>query len=113
MELESGAAVSTVHQPRPLKLSLGNLERERSCSCQNAHSLPVSTQSVEPNPSGTAVWSRFQIDGFYIYFVFLETFSNRPGSHSLTTRRFTRKWQEETPGVTQLVNGAWSSVSQG
>jgi len=113
MELESGAAVSTVHQPRPLKLSFGNLERERSASCQKAHLLPVSTQSVEPNPSGTAVWSRFQIDGFYIYFVFLETFSTPPGSNPLTTRRFTCKWQDETPGVTQLVNGARSSVSQG
>jgi hypothetical protein len=77
-----------------------------------AHYPPVSTQSVEPNPSGTAVWSRFQIDGFYIYFVFLETFSNPPGSNTLTTRRFTHKWQDETPGVTQFVNGAWSSVCQ-
>jgi hypothetical protein len=41
-----------------------------------------------------------------------ETLQNWPGSKPITTRRFTRKWQDEAPGVTQLVNGAWSSVSQ-
>ena len=41
-----------------------------------------------------------------------ETLHNWPGSKPITTRRFTCKWQDETRGVTQLVNGAWSSVSQ-
>ena len=41
-----------------------------------------------------------------------ETLQNWPGSKPITTRRFTCKWQDETRGVTQLVNGAWSSVSQ-
>ena len=41
-----------------------------------------------------------------------ETFRNLPGSKSITTRRFTCKWQDETPGVTELLNGACSSVPQ-
>jgi hypothetical protein len=41
-----------------------------------------------------------------------ETLQNWPGSKPITTRRFTRKWQDEAPGVTELLNGAWSSVSQ-
>ena len=35
-----------------------------------------------------------------------ETLQNWPGSKPITTRRFTRKWQDETPGVTELLNGA-------
>jgi hypothetical protein len=41
-----------------------------------------------------------------------ETLQNWPGSKSMTTCRFTRKWRDETPGVTELLNGAWSSVPQ-
>ena len=41
-----------------------------------------------------------------------ETLQNWPGSKPIATRRFTRKWQDETPGVTELLNGAWSSVPQ-
>jgi hypothetical protein len=41
-----------------------------------------------------------------------ETLQNWPGSKPITTRRFTRKWQDEAPGVTELLNGAWSSVPQ-
>jgi hypothetical protein len=40
-----------------------------------------------------------------------ETLQSQPGSKGLTTRRFKRKWQHKTPGVTQLLNGARSSVS--
>jgi len=34
------------------------------------------------------------------------------GFHPITTRRFTRKWQDETPGVTQLLSEAWRRVPQ-
>ena len=34
------------------------------------------------------------------------------GFHPITTRRFTRKWQDETPGVTQLLTEAWRRVPQ-
>jgi hypothetical protein len=64
------------------------------------------------NTPGTSVWSGFRPDRFLVYFVLCETFQNWPGSKPITTRRFTCKWQDETRGVTQLVNGAWSSVSQ-
>jgi hypothetical protein len=62
---------------------------------------------LEP-PSGAAFRSRH----YYFYFIVRETFQNWPGSKPITTCRFTCKWQDETRGVTQLVNGAWSSVSQ-
>ena len=55
-------------QPRPLKLSFGNLQRERLCSCREAHYPPVPSQSVEPNPPGTSVWSRFRIGWLLILF---------------------------------------------
>jgi len=47
-----------------------------------------------------------------VFLALQETLQNRPGSNPITTRRFACKWQDETRGVTQLVNGAWSSVSQ-
>src|SRR5580698_4895554 len=40
-----------------------------------------------------------------------ETLQERPGSNLLTTRRFTL-WQNDTLGITTLLNGAWSSVPQ-
>jgi hypothetical protein len=47
-----------------------------------------------------------------VFLALQETLQNWPGSKPITTCRFTRKWQDETPGVTELLNGAWSSVSQ-
>ena len=47
-----------------------------------------------------------------VFLAFQETLQNWPGSKPITTRRFTHKWQDETPGVTELLGGAWSSVSQ-
>jgi hypothetical protein len=41
-----------------------------------------------------------------------DSVQSSPGSESITTRRFTCKWQDETLGVTELLNGAWSSVPQ-
>jgi hypothetical protein len=60
----------------------------------------------------TSVWSGFRPDRFLVYFALRETFWNWPGSKPITTRRFAWKWQDETPGVTELLNGAWSSVPQ-
>jgi len=34
------------------------------------------------------------------------------GFHPITTRRFTSKWQDETPVVTQLLTEAWRRVPQ-
>jgi len=64
------------------------------------------------NTPGTSVCSGFRPDRFLVYFVLRETFWNWLGSNPLTTRRFAWKWQDETPGVTELLNGAWSSVPQ-
>jgi hypothetical protein len=47
-----------------------------------------------------------------VFLALQETLQNWPGSKPITTCRFTRKWQDETPGVTELLNGAWSSVPQ-
>jgi hypothetical protein len=47
-----------------------------------------------------------------VFLALQETLQNWPGSKPITTRRFTRKWQDETLGVTELLNGAWSSVPQ-
>jgi hypothetical protein len=41
---------------------------------------------------------------FKILLPFLETFQNWPGSRLITTRRFAHEWQDETLGVTQLLN---------
>lgn len=40
-----------------------------------------------------------------------ETLQGRAGSNLITTRRFTNQWQQQTLGVTQLLNEAWSRVS--
>ena len=47
-----------------------------------------------------------------VFLALQETLQNWPGSKPITTRRFTCKWQDETLGVTELLNGAWSSVPQ-
>jgi hypothetical protein len=47
-----------------------------------------------------------------VFLALQETLQNWAGSKPITTRRFTHKWQDETPGVTELLNGAWSSVPQ-
>jgi hypothetical protein len=47
-----------------------------------------------------------------VFLALQETLQNWPGSKPITTCRFTRKWQDEAPGVTELLNGAWSSVPQ-
>ena len=47
-------------------------------------------------PSGAAFGS--MVPNFIL--LFRETFQSRPGSNPITTRRFTHKWQDETPGVT-------------
>ena len=41
-----------------------------------------------------------------------ETLQNWAASKPITTGRFTCKWQGEIPGVTGLLGGGWSSVSQ-
>ena len=41
-----------------------------------------------------------------------ETFLIWPGSKVITTRRFAHTWQNDIPGVTELLGGGWSSVSQ-
>ena len=48
--------------------------------------------------------------GSKIFLQLEETLHSRPGSKLITTRRLTNRWQHETLGVTQLLNGAWSSV---
>ena len=100
-------------QPRPLKLSFGNAQpgtiRAPVRRPISFPSRPSLSNPIPPEPpSGAAFRSMASI----FILSFLETFSNPPGSNPITTRRFTCKWQDETPGVTQLVNGAWSSVSQ-
>jgi hypothetical protein len=41
-----------------------------------------------------------------------ETLQSQPGSNLLATRVVSLVWQDETLGITTLLNGAWSSVPQ-
>src|SRR5580704_1556867 len=41
-----------------------------------------------------------------------ENLGLEPGSRLITTRRFAHKWQDEITGLTELLGGGWSSVSQ-
>jgi hypothetical protein len=44
---------------------------------------------------------------FSVYQLAKETLQNRPGSKLITTRRFTHQWQDEIPGITELVGEGW------
>ena len=47
-----------------------------------------------------------------LFLALQETLQSRPGSKVIATRRFTHKWQGEIPGLSELLGGGWSSVSQ-
>ena len=63
-------------------------------------------------PENACPESVFRGNESKVFLALQETLQNWPGSKPITTRRFTRKWQDEAPGVTELLNGAWSSVPQ-
>ena len=84
---------------------------------QRSMICPLRT-GLSPSPSaGGSARKPHAVAGFgckvFKYLLGLrETLQDRPGSNLLTTRRFTHKWQDDIPGVTELLGGGWSSVSQ-
>jgi hypothetical protein len=54
----------------------------------------------------------FRCKPFKLFLSLQETLQSWPGSKLITTRRFTHKWQDDIPGITGLLGGGWSSVSQ-
>ena len=71
----------------------------------------TATQNVATRARQNACPERvFSDNASKLFLVLQETLQRPVGSKLITTRRFTSKWQREIPGVTQLLNGAWSSV---
>ena len=99
-------------QLRPLKLSCGKSKPgttvfmpggglasrpEPVCRTQSRRNLRLETHSDR--------WLLF-------YFSRSRNLFEAFGFHPITTRRFTSKWQDKTPGVTQLLTEAWRRVPQ-
>jgi len=83
---------------------------ESICCCKTQQRCTL-TQESDCTATQNACPERvFSGNGSKLFLVLEETLQSRPGSKLITTRRFTNRWQHETTGVTQLLNGAWSSV---
>jgi hypothetical protein len=71
---------------------------------ENAHYIPVQSQSVGHNAPEALSGADFGIMHSRFYLIPRETFQNWRGSKEITTRRFRPSVQDETPDVLEQVD---------